>query len=62
MHLRWGDNLADKKKEYLTVRLTENVKKLIEQEAQKREWTSSHMAEKILSSWAENLQKITEEQ
>ena len=43
--------MREKKTEVITVRITPNTRKAIEREAEKREWTPSKMAEKILTSW-----------
>lgn len=45
--------MKEKKTEVMTLRLTSATKAAIEREAEKREWTLSKMAEKILSTWAE---------
>ena len=45
--------VREKKTEVMTIRLTSKTKSTIEREAEKREWTPSKMAEKILSTWAE---------
>ena len=45
--------MREKKTEVMTIRLTSKTKSTIEREAEKREWTPSKMAEKILSTWAE---------
>jgi len=47
-------SMRDKKTEVLTIRVTAKTKQAIMQEAKKREWTASKMAEKILTTWAEN--------
>ena len=44
--------MIEKKTEVLTIRISKNTKSLIEKEANKREWTTSKMAEKILNAWA----------
>ena len=46
--------MREKKTEVLTIRVTAKTKQTILQEAKKREWTASKMAEKILTSWAES--------
>ena len=43
----------EKKTEVMTIRMTSKTKAAIELEAEKREWTPSKMAEKILSTWVE---------
>lgn len=45
--------MKEKKTEVITIRTTASVRKAIETEAERREWTTSKMAEKILSLWAE---------
>ena len=45
--------MKQKKTEVITIRTTASVRKVIETEAERREWTTSKMAEKILSLWAE---------
>lgn len=45
--------MKEKKTEVITVRIPPKTKAALEQEAQIREWTTSKMAEKILSQWAE---------
>lgn len=45
--------MREKKTEVITIRLTSKTKATIEREAEKREWTPSKMAEKVLSTWAE---------
>ena len=45
--------MKEKKAETLTVRLTPQTKRLLEAEAERREWTLSKLAEKILSAWVE---------
>ncbi|MBR4425105.1 MAG: hypothetical protein IKS66_04050 [Oscillospiraceae bacterium] len=44
--------MKEKKTAVMTIRMTEQTKATIEREANKREWTPSKMAEKILSTWA----------
>ena len=46
-------SVREKKTEVITIRLTSKTKATIEREAEKREWTPSKMAEKVLSTWAE---------
>lgn len=48
---------SEKKTEVLTIRLSQTTKKTIEEEAAKREWTPSKLAEKILTTWTETLDK-----
>ena len=45
--------MREKKTEVMTIRVTSKTKSTIEREAEKREWTPSKMAEKVLSTWAE---------
>ena len=45
--------MKEKKTEVITVRIPPRTKAALEAEAQRREWTTSKMAEKILTSWAE---------
>ena len=44
---------TEKKTAIMTIRMTDKTKKAIEEEAKKREWTPSKLAEKILTAWAE---------
>ena len=48
-----GCIVREKKTEVITVRVTSETKRAIEQEAERREWSTSKMAEKILSTWAQ---------
>ena len=45
--------MKEKKTEVITVRIPPKTKAALEQEAQRREWTVSKMAEKVLTQWAE---------
>lgn len=45
--------MKEKKTEVLTVRITSTTKHALARAAESREWSLSKMAEKILSSWAE---------
>jgi len=45
--------MKEKKSEVITIRVTPTTKKRIEMEAEKREWSASKLAEKILSTWVE---------
>ena len=45
--------MKEKKTEVITIRTTSSTKKALERAAERREWTTSKMAEKILSTWAE---------
>ena len=47
--------MKEKKTEVMTIRIPERTKKAIVSEAEKREWSPSKMAEKILTAWAEEL-------
>lgn len=49
--------MKDKKTEFITLRTTEYTKKKLEEEAQKRGWSLSQLAEKILSAYAEDKEK-----
>ena len=42
--------VREKKTEVMTIRVTSKTKSAIEREAEKREWTPSKMAEKVLST------------
>ena len=41
-----------KKTAVMTIRMTAETKSVIDREAERRDWTPSKMAEKILSAWA----------
>ena len=45
--------IQEKKTEVMTIRMPPRTKERIEREAEKREWSPSKMAEKILTTWAE---------
>lgn len=45
--------MQSKKTEVLTIRITPETMGVIQREADKREWSKSKMAEKIISTWAE---------
>lgn len=45
--------MKEKKTEVITVRIPPKTKTALEKEARDREWTTSKVAEKILSAWAE---------
>lgn len=50
-----------KKTAVMTIRMTAETKRAIDREAERRDWTPSKMAEKILSAWAlENAGRETE--
>ena len=53
--------MREKKTEVITVRIPPKTKAVLEKEAQEREWTTSKMAEKILSSWAEKQESVSAE-
>ena len=44
--------MNEKKTEVITIRIPSRTKETIVQEAEKREWSPSKMAEKILTKWA----------
>ena len=46
--------MKEKKTEVITIRIPPKTRIAIEHEADRREWTPSKMAEKILTSWAED--------
>ncbi len=50
----------EKKTEVLTIRITTETKAAITREAEKREWSTSKMADKILSAWAEESSRNNE--
>ena len=41
------------KTEVLTIRIAKSTKMIVAQEAEKREWSTSKTAEKILTAWAQ---------
>lgn len=45
--------MKEKKTEVLTIRIAKSTKMIVAQEAEKREWSTSKMAEKILTAWAQ---------
>lgn len=45
--------MKEKKTEVITIRVPQRTKEGIEREAEKREWSSSKLAEKILTAWVE---------
>lgn len=45
--------MREKKTEVITVRITAKTKAAIEAEAERHEWSTSKMAEKILSLWVD---------
>ncbi len=45
--------MQSKKTEVLTIRITPETMQALQSEADKREWSKSKMAEKIISNWAE---------
>lgn len=52
--------MKEKKTEVITVRIPPKTKAALEKEARDREWTTSKMAEKILSAWAEQQMQAAE--
>ena len=46
-------HMQEKKTEVMTIRVPPRTKERIEREAEKREWSPSKMAEKILTTWAD---------
>lgn len=44
--------MKEKKTSVITVRIPPSTKEAIDAEAERREWTPSKMAEKILTEWA----------
>ena len=46
--------MKEKKTAVITIRIPPHTRATIEKEAEKRDWTPSKMAEKILSAWADN--------
>ena len=47
--------MNDKKTEVMTIRIPQKTKDAIVSEAEKRDWSPSKMAEKVLSAWAEEI-------
>lgn len=47
-----GLHMKEKKTSVITVRIPPSTKEAIDAEAERREWTPSKMAEKILTEWA----------
>ena len=45
--------MKEKKTEVITIRIPQKTKEAIVTEAEKRDWSPSKMAEKILTAWAE---------
>ena len=45
--------MKEKKTAVITVRIPPSTKAVIDAEAEKKEWTASKMAEKILTEWAQ---------
>ena len=45
--------MKEKKTEVITIRITASTKSAILKEAELRDWSPSKVAEKILTSWAE---------
>lgn len=52
--------MKDKKTEVITIRIPPSTKQAILREADKREWSPSKMAEKVLSNWAEQQSKAVD--
>ena len=50
-----------KKTAYITVRTTPAVKELLENTAAEKEWTISHLVEKILQEWADKQEHTPED-
>lgn len=46
-----------KKTEYISLRLTADTKDILQQEANKLDWTVSKLAERILREWTEGAKK-----
>ena len=53
--------MKDKKTEVMTIRIPKKTKEEIVAEAEKREWSPSKMAEKVLTSWAEEVTSKNED-
>ena len=49
--------MKEKKVAVMTIRMTPGTKAAIEREAERRDWTPSKTAERILSAWAEQQNK-----
>ncbi len=47
--------MNDKKTAVMTIRIPQRTKEMIVAEAEKREWSPSKMAEKVLTTWAEKI-------
>lgn len=43
--------MAEKRTEQIAVRITAETKRILQEEAQKLEWSTAKLAEKILSEW-----------
>lgn len=46
--------MSEKRTEQIAVRITSETKRILQEEAQKLEWTTSKLAERILSDWTKN--------
>ena len=46
-----GITMNEKKTEQIAVRITAETKRILQEEAQKLEWSTAKLAEKILSEW-----------
>ena len=44
----------EKRTEQIAVRITAETKRILQEEAQKLEWSTAKLAEKILSEWTKN--------
>ena len=47
--------VKEKKTEVITIRIPQKTKETIVLEAEKRDWSPSKMAEKVLSAWADEI-------
>ncbi len=54
--------MKEKKTEVITIRIPLHTRTAIEREAERREWTPSKMAEKILTAWAESHSPFKDDQ
>ena len=53
--------MAEKKTAQIAVRITEETKRILQEEAKKLDWSTAKLAEKILSEWTANV-KANEKQ
>lgn len=44
-------NMEEKRTQQIAVRITPETKRILQEEAQKLEWSTAKLAEKILSEW-----------